>query len=106
MRAYGQGEAPGDEGYLLTGELRYNLQNPKFQLAAFIDSGHVDGSKNGWSGGNSSRTLSGAGLGLIFNSWKEYYVRMDYARKLSSSQETTETTDKHGRWWLTGTRYF
>jgi hemolysin activation/secretion protein len=106
VRAYPQGEAPGDEGYVITGELRYNLPTPRFQLAAFIDGGHVDGSKSGWAGGDSSRTLSGAGLGLIVSSRKEYSIRADYAWKLSSSPDTTETPNKHGRWWLTGVRYF
>lgn len=106
VRAYAQGEASGDEGYVLTGELRYNLPTPKLQLAAFIDSGYVDGSKSGWMGGDPSRTLSGAGLGLIVNKQKEYSVRVDYAWKLSSSEDTTETPNKHGRWWLTGIRHF
>ncbi|HEY3426755.1 MAG TPA: ShlB/FhaC/HecB family hemolysin secretion/activation protein [Negativicutes bacterium] len=106
VRAYAQGEAPGDEGYVITGELRYNLPTPRLQLAAFIDGGHVDGSKSGWVGGDSSRTLSGAGLGLIVSSRNEYSIRADYAWKLSSSPDTTETPNKHGRWWLTGVRYF
>jgi len=106
VRAYAQGEAPGDEGYILTGELRYNLPTPKFQLAAFFDCGYVDGSKSGWADGDPSRALSGAGLGIILNSRKEYSIRVDYAWKLSSSQDTSETPNKHGRWWLTGIRYF
>ncbi|WP_170233197.1 ShlB/FhaC/HecB family hemolysin secretion/activation protein [Sporomusa termitida] len=105
VRAYPQGEANGDEGYILTGELRYDLPTPKFQLAAFIDSGHAGGSKNNWKGSSPSRTLSGAGLGLILNNWQEYHLRVDYAWRLSSSQATTES-DKHGRWWLAGVRYF
>jgi hemolysin activation/secretion protein len=105
VRAYPQGEASGDEGYILTGELRYDLPTPKFQLAAFIDSGHVGGSKDNWEGSSPSRTLSGAGLGLILNHWQEYHLRVDYAWRLSSSQATTES-DKRGRWWLVGVRYF
>ncbi len=106
VRAYAQGEAPGDDGYIFTGELRYNLPTPKFQLAAFIDCGYVDGSKNSYADGDSSRTLSGAGLGLILNGQKKYSIRVDYAWKLSSSADATETSNKHGRWWLTGIRYF
>ena len=106
VRAYGQGEASGDQGFLMTGELRYNLPIPNLQLAAFIDGGYVDGSKSGWAGGNTSRTLSGAGLGLILNNTRnKYSIRVDYAWKLSSSEDTSETPNKHGRWWLTGIRY-
>ena len=33
VRAYPQGEASGDQGYLFTGELRWNMPTPQFQVA-------------------------------------------------------------------------
>lgn len=106
VRAYPQGEASGDQGYLFTGELRWQLPNPSIQLAAFVDCGHVTVNKDPWSGaGDNSLTRSGAGLGIIFSSRKEYTVRMDYAWKVGS-EKTTSDTDKNGRWWIRGIRYF
>ncbi|TWH51615.1 ShlB/FhaC/HecB family hemolysin secretion/activation protein [Sporomusa sp. KB1] len=106
VRAYPQGEASGDQGYLLTGELRWNMPTPAFQLAAFIDNGRVSIDKNPVAGsGDNSRILTGAGLGLILNKQKDYTLRVDYAWKLSSSDATSDR-DKSGRWWVKGTQRF
>jgi hemolysin activation/secretion protein len=109
VRAYAEGEASGDAGYLVTGELRWNLPTrsiPSLQLAAFIDHGRVTVHKNPWPGsGDNSLSLSGAGLGLIATIHKDYSVRLDYAKKISAETDTA-APDKNGRWWLTGTQYF
>lgn len=106
VRAYAEGEASGDQGYILTGELRWNLPTPALQLAAFFDRGHVTVNKNPWlDAGDNSRTLSGAGIGLIANIHKDYSVRLDYARKISAETDTA-APDHGGRFWLLGTQYF
>jgi hemolysin activation/secretion protein len=106
VRAYAEGEASGDQGYILTGELRWNLPTPSLQLAAFFDRGHVTVNKNPWTGSSdNSRTLSGAGIGLIANIHKDYSVRFDYARKISAETDTA-APDRGGRFWLLGTQYF
>lgn len=107
VKAYPQGEASGDRGYLLTGELRWNMPSPIFQVAAFIDNGHVTVNKNPWpsAGGPNSRSLTSAGLGFILNSARGYTIRVDYAWKINSGPATADT-DKRGRLWLKGTRYF
>lgn len=109
VRAYAEGEASGDQGYLVTGELRWSLPTrsvPSLQLAAFIDHGRVTVHKKPWNGsGDNSLILSGAGLGLIANIHKDYTVRLDYAKKISAETDTA-APDKSGRWWLTGTQYF
>lgn len=105
VRAYPQGDAAGDQGYLLTGELRWTM-GPVCQLAAFIDNGRVTVNKETWPGaGGNSSTRTGAGLGLIFNSHKDYTVRLDYAWKIGSRAATADS-DKSGRWWLRGVQYF
>lgn len=106
VRAYPQGEAPGDEGYILTGELRWALPAPGLSLAAFYDSGHVVINKNPWPGaGENKRTLRGAGLGLIWSDAKHHYIRLDYAWRISADPAAADK-DKHGRLWLQGVRYF
>lgn len=106
VRAYPQGEASGDQGYVLTGELRWNMPKPTIQLVAFIDNGHVTVNKDpGAVKGANGRTLTGAGLGLIISTRRDYSVRLDYAWKITSSRATSDT-DKNGRWWLKGIRYF
>lgn len=106
VRAYPQGEASGDQGYLLTGELRWNLPTPSYQLAVFVDNGRVTINKSPIPGaGDNNRTLTGAGVGLLISPRKDYDIRVDYAWRLGSARATSDT-DKSGRLWLKGTRYF
>lgn len=104
VRAYPQGEAAGDQGYLINSELRWNLPTPAVQLVVFLDSGGITVNKNPWPGcGVNSRHLSGAGAGLIFTKATDFSVRLDYAWKLTSDPATADT-DKHGRFWLQGVK--
>lgn len=106
VRAYPQGEASGDVGYLFTGELRWNLPTPQFQLVAFLDNGHVMLNKNDWDQKTSNnRSLTGAGLGVIFSRPNDYTIRMDYAWKMGSESAQSDT-DKKGRLWIRGSKYF
>lgn len=106
VRAYPQGEASGDQGYLLTGELRWNLPTPAFQAAFFVDHGQVRINKEPIAGTDrNNRNLTGAGIGLIWNKAQEYSIRFDYAWKVTSDPATSDT-DKNGRFWLQGIRYF
>jgi len=106
VRAYPVGEAPSDEGYIFTGEFRWNMPTPKFQMAAFYDNGKAKLNKSPWAGaGVNERDLSGAGLGLIWNRANDYSIRLDYAWKISSDPATADN-DKNGRLWLQGVKYF
>lgn len=106
VRAYPQGEAYGDEGYILSSELRWQLPQPDVQLAAFFDTGNVTVNKNPWAGaGPNKKVLSGAGLGLIWAKGSNSSIRLDYAWKLSSYTAVSDN-DKNGRFWLQGIRYF
>lgn len=106
VRAYTQGEASGDQGYLVTGELRWNMPTPAYQLAFFIDNGRVT-VKDPWPAitDAKSTSLTGAGLGVIISTRRDYSVRLDYAWKIGSGPANS-SSDKNGRWWLKGTRYF
>jgi len=101
VRAYPQGEADGDEGYLFTGELHWNMPTPQLQLAAFIDNGYVILNKSV----GDDRSLTGAGLGIIYNRPNGYSIRVDYAWKISSAIAQSDT-DKNGRLWIRGTKSF
>lgn len=105
VRAYPVNEASGDEGYIATGELRWNLPSPNVQLTAFVDGGHVKLNKKPWTTEANSRTLAGYGLGFIFSRPSDYALRLDYAWKISSSNATSDT-DRSGRFWLQGVKYF
>lgn len=111
VRAYPQGEAPGDEGYLLNVEARYLL--PKFwetqpgqmHLVGFVDHGSVTINKNPWFTGDNQRTLSAAGLGATWVDPGNFAVRAYYARKLGSTPALS-APDKSGRFWIQLVKYF
>lgn len=62
VRAYPQGEASGDQGWLANVELRYAL-NEAWQLSTFVDHGQVRLNKDTWADEDNHRSLSGAGVG-------------------------------------------
>lgn len=111
VRAYPEGEAYADEGYLLTMEIRKQL--PKFseqmlgqvQLIGFVDTGTVTPYKNPWVAGTNSRTLSGAGVGINWYDTNNFMVRAFYAFKLGN-ELATSSPDKSGRFWIQAVKYF
>jgi hemolysin activation/secretion protein len=62
VRAYPQGEAGGDQGWLLNLELRHSFA-PTLQGAIFYDLGSVDIYRYPIAAGDNTRTISGAGIG-------------------------------------------
>lgn len=111
VRAYPEGEAYADQGYLLTLEARMQLpklseQMPgQLELVGFIDTGSVTLNKNPWTIGDNRRTLSGAGIGLNWSAYNNFVVRTSYARKLGSGTATS-APDKSGRFWIQAVKYF
>lgn len=96
VRAYPQGEASGDSGYQATAELRYATPLPNLTLATYIDWGEVELGKSY----GQHRNLAGWGIGLQYARSNDYYLRLDYARKLNGEAFTSEENDKNGRLWF------
>jgi hemolysin activation/secretion protein len=111
VRAYPEGEAYGDQGYVLTLEARWLL--PKFserlpgqvQLVGFVDTGRVTLNKNPWVAGQNQRTLSGSGIGVNWFETGNFMVRAYYAFKLGSAVATS-APDADGRFWIQAVKYF
>lgn len=111
VRAYPEGEAYADEGYVLTLEARYLL--PKFSqtmpgrmhLIGFVDTGSVTLYKHPWAAGPNSRTLSGAGVGLNWTDPNNFVARIYYAVKLGD-EKPTSAPDESGRYWFQLVKYF
>lgn len=112
VRAYPEGEAYADEGYLLSLEARWQL--PKLtislpgqvQLIGFIDTGSVTLNKNPWPGsGENHRTLSGAGVGVNWSETNNFMVRAYYAFKVGG-EAAISAPDKSGRFWIQVVKYF
>ena len=110
VRAFPQGEASGDQGYKLTGELRWRLpglsggQNNLY-LNTFYDYGSVILNKQVYATGANRRSLMGVGLGLLWTRDQNFAFHLDYAWKVGDEQATADK-DKNGRLWLQGVKYF
>lgn len=111
VRAYPEGEAYADEGYVLTLEGRmllpkfYERQAGQMHFIVFVDAGTVTANKNPWAPGTNRRTLSGAGVGLNWTVANDFVVKAYYAHKLGNSAATS-APDRSGRFWIQAVKYF
>ena len=103
VRAYPQGEASGDQGWLANLELRYALTEA-WQLSGFVDHGQARLNKNTWSVGDNQRSLSGAGLGAR---WAAYgwQVNALAAWKLGNADAQSDV-ERSPRIWAQVVRHF
>ncbi|MCG2594974.1 ShlB/FhaC/HecB family hemolysin secretion/activation protein [Ramlibacter sp. XY19] len=111
VRAYPEGEAYGDEGYLLTLEGRMDITAlppaipGAIQLVAFVDAGGITINKNPWAPIDNHRRLSAAGVGINWAQAGNFLVRTSYARKLGDAPALS-APDKSGRFWVQLVKYF
>lgn len=103
VRAYPQGEAAGDQGWLANVELRYALTEA-WQLSTFVDHGEVRINKNPWTSDDNHRSLSGTGVGAT---WAAYGWRVNTvaAWKLGNADSQSDV-DRSPRVWAQVVRYF
>ncbi len=111
VRAYPQGEASGDQGYLVNLETRLLLAGlservpGQVHLIGFVDAGSVTIHKNPWFTGNNHRNLGAYGVGASWGEPGNFLVRTYYARKLGN-EEAISAPDKSGRFWIQAIKYF
>lgn len=105
VRAYPEGEAYGDEGYVATIEARLELDRwtgalpGRFQLIGFVDGGEVDFAHDSWFTGPNHARRSGGGIGLNWFGPQNLIVRASYARRFND-QISTSGPDETGRAWF------
>jgi hemolysin activation/secretion protein len=105
VRAYPEGEAPGDQGYVLSLEAQLALTQlaslvpGQVQLVGFYDTASITLNKKPWDAAKNRRDLSGAGLGLNWTVDKNFLVKTYYARKLGN-EPAMSAPDTSGRFGL------
>jgi hemolysin activation/secretion protein len=105
VRAYPEGEAYGDQGYILTAELRMRLPTPetlggRLEAAVFADNGWISADRSPWAaGGGNDRTLSAAGVGLTWYGRQGLMLKASYAFKLGDAPALS-APDRAGRLWI------
>lgn len=94
VRAYPEGEAYGDEGYLATLEARLRLSTmpgagpADVQLVGFVDAGGVRTSKTPWAAGPNYQHRSAIGAGLTFDLPRNWLLKVSYASRLGDDRPT------------------
>lgn len=110
VRAYPQGEAFGDQGYLASLEASLLLERlsqhvpGQVHLLGFVDGGHVTIDKNPWYIGDNTRDLGSVGLGMSWSDPGNFLVRTYYARKLGG-EAALSAPDRSGRFWIQAIKY-
>ncbi|MDI6623146.1 MAG: ShlB/FhaC/HecB family hemolysin secretion/activation protein [Brevundimonas sp.] len=105
VRAYPEGEAYGDEGYVATVEARLALDEwtrslpGRFQLIGFVDTGEVNFAHDPWFPGSNHARRSGVGVGVNWSGPDDLFIRASYARRLGD-QIATSGPDEEGRAWF------
>ncbi|MEA3066259.1 MAG: hypothetical protein QOJ27_2720 [Sphingomonadales bacterium] len=111
VRAYPEGEAYGDEGWLGTLEARLALGSwtgelpGELGLFAFVDIGRVKFADDPWAAGPNRASRSGIGAGLSWAAPGGTVARVAYARKLGNALATSGP-DKDGRFWFQISKLF
>jgi len=111
VRAYPEGEAYADQGYLLNLESRTLLTTLSEKLSGqtrfivFLDTGTVQTNKNPWQQTQNNRTLSGAGMGFNWIGTSKFVLKTYYAHKLGD-EVALSAPDASGRFWLQAVKYF
>lgn len=107
VRAYPSSEASGDRGYIARAELRHLIplkeQDKQLQMAFYFDNGGVLRMSNA---GNFYRHLEGAGIGLIYSRYEDWFIRTDYAWKVGPERSTSDRSHHGGRFWIRAGVYF
>ena len=102
IRAYAQGAASGDIGWLGSAELRYHTTVPGLMLSTYYDEGCTRGTKDGR---QDSLFLKGWGLGLTYSQPNQYFFRFDYARRIGlphANNLANDYKDKQRMWFMGG----
>jgi len=111
VRAYPEGEAYGDEGYVATVEARVWLPpvipalRGRWQFAAFLDTGWVRFAQTPWYPGVNSATRTGAGVGLTWVQPNNFLVRASYAHRVGTPPATSYPSSS-GQFWFEVVKFF
>lgn len=89
IRAFPQGEASGDEGWLASAELRYAL-NSQWQLGAFLEAGGITYNKDPLPIGDRHRSLKGAGVSAYWQPHRQWQFSATAATSLDNEEAVSD----------------
>ena len=97
IRAFPQGEASGDEGWLASTELRYAL-NGQWQLGAFVEAGEITYNKDPLPVGDRHRNLKGAGVSAYWRPHHQWQVSAIAATSLDGEEAVSDDPEDVYLW--------
>ncbi len=103
IRAYPVGEAPGDQGWLGSAELRLRVL-PELQLVVFHDLGAVEANRYTYIKQQNGTHLSGSGVGANAT-WRSFSLKTSLAWRGGSDAPTSDN-DRRPRVWAQGSYTF
>ena len=95
VRGYGDGEGSGDEGYLSRSEVIYHTDMPGLSLSVFFDIGGA-----GIKSEHDIHTIRSWGFEANYSKQNDFFIKLDYARKLGSNNLLVARDDKRQRFWF------
>jgi len=110
VRAFPQGEASGDLGYVANAEYRHIIPlkghpDQTLQLAVFLDGGAVKINKSAYTSGLNIRHLYGYGIGALWGRTDDWLLRASYGWKLGH-EDNQSGPNSSGMLWLQAVKYF
>ncbi len=104
VRAYADGEAYVDEGYLFSLEARLPFPGvAPLQWTAFAESAGGQLNKDTWSAARNTRTLNGGGFGLRWSAHR-FDASTSYARAFGG--DAISSAGSRGRFWFSASKQF
>ena len=100
VRGYADGDGYGDEGYLTRTELIWHTNVPNLSLSTFLDIGGA-----GYKVEHDIHTIKSWGIELNYSKPNDYFVKLDYARKIGNNLELA-SDDKNQRFWFMAGKIF
>tara|TARA_Y100000296_G_C5165236_1_gene254199 strand:+ start:546 stop:2207 length:1662 start_codon:yes stop_codon:yes gene_type:complete len=97
IRAFPQGEASGDEGWLASTELRYALSS-QWQLGAFLEAGEITYNKDPLAIGDRHRNLAGAGVAAYWRPHHQWQISATAATSLDGEEAVSDEPEDVYLW--------
>ena len=108
VRSYPQGEAAGDDAFIVTAELRYRVAQAPIdgvELVALFDYGESRINHHAFAPVGNLRKLSGVGVGLNIASASGWLLRSAWSWR-TGSEPATSDTPRSRRGWLQVVKFF
>ncbi len=99
VRGYADSEGSGDKGYLSKTEFIWHTKVRGLSFSAFFDIGG-SGMRS-----DEIHTIRSWGLGTIYSKPDDFFVKLDYARKIGNNRAVTQDNTRQ-RWWFMAGKIF